>query len=239
MKEQLEYRELAKYYDFIYAKENTKKEVDLIKKLIKKYKKSSGNTLLDVGCGTGRHLVYLKKDFKCTGVDINKEILKIASKKVRGVAYRQADMTKLNLGRKFDIIISLFSAIGYVRTLKNLKRTINGFSKHLKKGGIVIIEPWYTKSRFIKGKVTLSVYEGNGVKIVRLMLSDRKNSLSWFDEHTLIWEKGKGVRYLRGRDYLGLFEIKDTLKIMKNAKLKAFYIKNTPKDRGLYVGIKE
>jgi hypothetical protein len=71
------------------------------------------------------------------------------------------------------------------------------------------------------------------------MLSDKKNALSWFDDNAMIWEKGKGVKYFRGRDYLGLFEIKDTLKIMKNAKLKAFYIKNTPRGRGLYVGIKQ
>jgi UDP-N-acetyl-D-mannosaminuronate dehydrogenase len=30
--------------------------------------------------------------------------------------------------------------------LKNLEKTMKSFAKHLKKGGVVIIEPWFTKS---------------------------------------------------------------------------------------------
>ncbi|MEI8008852.1 MAG: hypothetical protein WCI00_05715 [bacterium] len=46
------YRELAKYYDLIYSSKDYKKEADIIHKLITKYKKTNGNALLEVACGT-------------------------------------------------------------------------------------------------------------------------------------------------------------------------------------------
>ena len=75
------YREIASYYDLIYSWKDYKKEAKKIKKLILKYKKSDGNELLDIACGTGKHLEYLKNTFSCMGVDINEEMINIAKKK--------------------------------------------------------------------------------------------------------------------------------------------------------------
>ncbi len=54
------YKELAKYYDLIYWRNDYKKELNTVRKLIKKYKMAEGNSLLEVACGTGKHLEYLK-----------------------------------------------------------------------------------------------------------------------------------------------------------------------------------
>ena len=59
------YGKLAAYYDYIYHWKDYKTEVRQIKKLINEYKRSSGNSLLDVACGTGRHISYLRRDFEC------------------------------------------------------------------------------------------------------------------------------------------------------------------------------
>ncbi len=71
MKKQSLYRELAEYYDLIYARKNYKKEIEKINKLIVKHKKSGGKSLLEVACGIGNHLQYFKQNFSCTGTDIN------------------------------------------------------------------------------------------------------------------------------------------------------------------------
>src|SRR5436305_1539057 len=57
------YRQLANYYDEIYYFKNYQKETDKIKTLIQRHKKSSGNKLLDVACGTGNHIQYLKQHY--------------------------------------------------------------------------------------------------------------------------------------------------------------------------------
>jgi ubiquinone/menaquinone biosynthesis C-methylase UbiE len=240
MKKQMLYSELAKYYDLIYSFKNYRKEAFRIKGLVSKYKESKGNELLDVACGTGHHLNYLKDAFSCTGVDINPEILKVARKNVEGVAFGEADMSTMNLGKKFDVITCLFSSIGYLKTYSNLRRTINNFARHLKKGGIVLIEPWFTKATYIVGSPHLSTYDGKGIKIARLNISRIRGNLAVMDMHYLIAEKDKGVKHFVDRHELGLFEVDETLKVMKAADLQSKFLKHgLMQERGMFVGMKK
>ena len=240
MKKQLLYRELAKYYDLIYSFKDYKREVYRIKILVSKYKKSEGKELLDVACGTGHHLEYLKDEFSCTGVDISNEILNVARTNVEGVPFTQADMTTLNLGRKFDVITCLFSSIGYLKTCNNLRKTMQNFSSHLKKGGVVLIEPWFTKSTYIPGYPHMDTYSSNELKIARVNVSELRGNLSVMDMNYLIAEKNEGVRHFVDRHELGLFEIDETLTIMKKAGFQPKFLKRgLMRDRGLYVGVKQ
>tara|TARA_Y100000310_G_scaffold345665_1_gene467946 strand:- start:5741 stop:6463 length:723 start_codon:yes stop_codon:yes gene_type:complete len=240
MRKQLFYRELAKYYDLIYSKKDYKKESDKIKKLILKYKKSKGRELLDVACGTGRHLKYLKGNFSCIGVDINEEMLNIAKKTVKDITFKKANMITLNLNKKFDVITCLFSSIGYVKTYSNLKKTFKNFARHLKIGGVVIISPWLTKSDCNVGFVDLCIYDDKNLKIARLSFPKIKGNISIFEMQYLVAEKNKGIKHFVDKHELGLFEVNKTLEIMKKAGFKSKYLKNGTKNkRGTYLGIKE
>ena len=125
MKEQLIYKDLAKYYDLIYESrgKDYEQEVKKIESVIDKYKSSKSKKLLEVACGTGKHLKYFSKHYECTGVDINQGILDIAKRNAPNVKLVQADMAKLDLEEKFDIITCLFSSIGYITSIKDFKRT--------------------------------------------------------------------------------------------------------------------
>jgi ubiquinone/menaquinone biosynthesis C-methylase UbiE len=240
MPKQLLYKDLAKYYDLIYHLKDYKKESEALIKLISKNLKSKGKNLLEVGCGTGHHMQYLKKKYGCFGTDINQEILNIAKKKHKNVKFKKADMINMKLGQKFDVIITMFSAIGYVKTLFNLKKTIINFSKHLNVGGVVIIEPWFTQDVFKKGTPYMTIYDDENLKIARLNTNEVKNNISIMDMHYLIAEKGKKVKHFVDRHELGLFEIKDTLEIMKEAGFKSKFLKHGfMKERGVFVGIKK
>ena len=239
MKKQIMYKELAKYYDLIYSWKDYKKEIKIIKRLISKYKKSKGKELLDVGCGTGHHLRYLKNDFICTGIDSNAEMLKIGKKNVKDVVFKKADMIKFDLHKKFDVILCLFSSIGYVKTYANLKRTIRNFSRHLKSGGIAIIEPWLTKSAFKAGFPAMTTYDGKNIKIARLNVSKVKNTVSILDMDYLIAEKNRDIKHYADRHELRLFDANKTLPFMKEAGLQTKFLKKGLMDRGLILGIKK
>jgi len=240
MKKQALYKDLAKYYDLIYSWKDYKKEVEIIEKVISKYKKSRGKELLEVACGSGHHIEYFKKNFSCTGIDINQGILNVAKTKFKNITFKKADMINFKLNKKFDVITCLFSSIGYVKTYPNLRKTIHNFARHLKTNGLVIIEPWFTKNTFKSGFKHMTTYEDDKIAIARLNVSKVKGTISILDMHYLVAEKFKDVKHFIDHHEMGLFEIDKTLQFMKEAGLKARFLKNgLMKDRGLYVGVKQ
>lgn len=124
-------------------------------------------------------------------------------------------MIHLDLEKTFDVIICLFSSIGYVKNYRNLDKTIENFSNHLKKGGVIIIEPWFTKSSYMTGLPTMTTYDGDDIKIARLCVSKKRGILSVMDMHYLIAEKDKTMKHFVERHELAMFEIDKMLNIMK------------------------
>jgi ubiquinone/menaquinone biosynthesis C-methylase UbiE len=235
----IQYKTLAKYYDLVYHWKDYAKEVRMVRRIISRHKKFPGKELLDVGCGTGKHLSYLK-DFDRTGIDLNERMLNIARKNSPGARYVRANMTNFRLSNKFDVILCLFSAIGYARTYSNLERTVRNFSRHLKRGGVAIIEPWFTEETWHVGHMHFTTYDSNEIKVARLSYSGRKGNLSILNEHYLIAEQGKGIRHLQNLQYMGLFDLKRTLNMMKRAGMRAEFLKlGLSPGRGLLVGVKK
>ena len=233
------YKELAKFYDLIYHWKDYEKESHRIKELIVKYKKSHGKQLLDIGCGTGKHIEYFKDIYSCTGVDLNDEILDVARENIKNAVFRQADMVNLDLNFKYDVITCLFSAIGHVKTYSNLEKTIQNFASHLEKGGVVIIEPWFTKSAYWVGHPGMTTYDSEEIKIARLNSTKLEGDISIMEMHYLIAETNKDVKYFVETHELGLFEIDKSLEIMKDAGFEAKFLEDgLMKERGLYIGVK-
>jgi len=88
---------------------NTAAEVDF---LVEEMRVSAGSSILDIGCGTGRHSVALaKRGFRMTGVDISAGMLAEA-KKAAGeadveVEWIQCDATQFHSEKMYDAAICL------------------------------------------------------------------------------------------------------------------------------------
>jgi len=130
----------APHYDENPFTEHTVAEVDFFLNL---FPIEPGATILDVGCGTGRHSAELaRRGFKVTGVDISEGMLAEALKKSDQVEWIQADATQpLPLdGRVFDAAISLceggFGLIGQKEDPEEHDLAIlRNIAAHLKPGG--------------------------------------------------------------------------------------------------------
>ena len=238
------YASLAKYYDTIYRWKDYKKEVVQLLRLIARHKKSPGRDLLDVACGTGSHLVYLQKYFNCTGSDYSPQMLAVARKKLPTIKFHRADMAALQLGRQFDVITCLFSAIGSVRTVPRLYQTARVFARHLKPGGVLMIEPWIQPSQYDPTRISISTTDTSSLKLVRLNTCKRSGNISVLDLHYLVAEHGS-IRHLTDRMELGLFSTAITLSALNAAGLNAQYLPialtKTPGStlkRGLYIAVK-
>jgi ubiquinone/menaquinone biosynthesis C-methylase UbiE len=234
-----QYRELAKYYDLLYSWKDYGKESGTLVQLIWRYKRSSGKDLLDVGCGTGKHVAQLAKKFDCIGMDSSEEMLEAAKRNAQGVKFVRGDMTSFDLGREFDVVLCLFSAIGYVKTRSKLARTLRNFSRHLKPGGVAIIEPWFTKSTAIDGHLHVLAQGTDDLKVVRVDQTRVRGDVSVLDERIIVADREKGLSVFRDRMVMGLFEKEEFLRLMREAGLEAKYLKRSlAPGRGLYVGVK-
>ena len=233
----LQYGELARYYDLLYQWKDYEKEAGIVKELVEQYKTSQGNSLLDVGCGTGKHLQYLTKKFDCVGMDASEKMLEQARRNVTGIRFVQGDMVKFDLGRQFDVILCLFSSIGYVRTYTRLGMTLRNFARHLRPGGVTIIEPWFTKSTVKAGYVHVLAQGTNDLKVVRVDYTGVKGNMTVLDERIVVAERNRGISTYKDRMVMGLFETDEFLGRMESAGLRARYLKKSlAPGRGLYVG---
>ncbi len=243
------YNQFARYYDLAYAWKRYDTEAAQIISYVRAKKRNKGNRLLDVACSTGSLLAYLSGPFSCVGVDISKTMLDIArKKKIPGVTFKRSDMINLSLEEKFDVILCPFGSSNYVKTYRNLKRTINGFSRHLNAGGIVIIEPWFTYPTKRSGRQAtgyiykpglpyMRIYDGKEMKIARIRNSTLRDYIQTIHIHTTIARKNEPTVNFEDIHYVGLFDIKKTMAIMEKAGLEVTFDKRLLS--GSFVGIKK
>jgi len=230
---------LADYYDYIYRWKDYKKEARQIKKLIQEYKQSSGNSLLDVACGTGKHISYLRKDFGCEGIDISGAMIAVAKKNLPGVEFRIGNMVDFDLEKRFDVVLCLFSSIGYLLTEGEINKAISNFANHMKSGGVLILEPWFRKSEWNDKTVHMQTYDSDSLKIARINFSHSEGDFSLVDEEFLIGERGKGVTHVRDHHRMRFFEPETFLLAMSKAGLGAKFLRNgLMPGRGLLIGTK-
>jgi ubiquinone/menaquinone biosynthesis C-methylase UbiE len=233
------YSKSAKYYDAIYASagKDYPAEAKIVRKFIQQHKQSSGDSLLDVGCGTGIHANLLSKYYQVEGMDIEPKMLSVARKKYPQIRFQQGDMVEFKLKKKFDIIVCLFSAIGHVKTKSRLQRTIKNMSQHLLPGGVLLVEPWFTPKQWHPGRVYVTQVNKPDAKIVRMSHSSQKGSVSIIEFQYLIGTPKGIVRDVEILE-LGLFTKKEYLDSFRSAGLKAAHDPIGVYGRGLYIGVK-
>jgi len=143
--------EMKKFYDKfseIYDKElkSNKQNLEAGKFLSEKLKKYSRKdiSILDLGAGTGLiSEIYIDNGFKnITLVDYSRKMLNKAKsrKKLKNCKFIYCDIKKLDLKRKYDIVISNFSfGNPSYFTLKYLREAIKVVKKHMKPNSIIAI----------------------------------------------------------------------------------------------------
>jgi SAM-dependent methyltransferase len=193
-------------------------------------------SVLDVACGTGEHCRFLagSHGFDVDGVDINPEFLRLARLKHPAGKFEVADMADFELNRRYDAVISMFSSIGYVRTLEALERSLRCFRRHLAPGGVVIVEPWFPPEAMQSGHQSTRSAEAGGVRVERNSTTEILGRICRLTFDYEIEEEGV-VRNAVEVHELGLFTTDETLKAFAAAGLQARHDAPSSRNRGLYI----
>lgn len=229
------YDRSAELYDAIYSFKNYEKEAAKLHQLIQQHKRSPGNDLLEAACGTGGHIKYLKNSYSVEGLDISQQMLRLARKKHPDIVFHRGDMVSFKLSKQFDVITCLFSAIGHLKTKRKLSLAIRNMSRHLKPGGVLIVEPWPTPQQWHDGLVHANFVDQPELKIARMNISKSKGKLSVMDMHHLV-ATPKRVEHFVERLVMGLFTHEEYLDAFRQAKLATTYDPEGLMGRGLYIG---
>jgi len=168
----------SQYYDLLYRDKDYAKEADYIKGLIER-EHPRARTLLDLGCGTGRHdFLLTERGYRVTGVDMSADMLKVAdaerTKRARAGGpqppeFAQGDVRSVRLGQRFDVVVSLFHVMSYQTSNADLLAAFETLREHLAPGGVILFDSWYGPTVLTdRPVVRIKRLSGDGYDVTRL-----------------------------------------------------------------------
>ncbi len=213
------FKKSSRYYDIIYSSKNYKKEAEYILSFLNNSKKKQ---ILDLGCGTGSHLKYFSKKFNsCTGIDMSKEMLKYAKIKnnFSNIKYLNKDISAYKSKKKFDIIISLFHVVNYLKTKSEINNFFYNSHFNLKEGGYLIFDFWNSNLRNRKIDRKIKYFYDKRNKIKRI-------SVSRFQKHKNLTRVRFTFQEKLTSKYENIFKEDHLMKIYSLNTLKRYALNN-------------
>ena len=135
-------------YDALYAEKDYGAECDLVEGIFKSSDRPI-RSILDLGCGTGRHSVELaRRGYQVVGVDLSEGMLERARRRakaegVSGTTFLLGDVQNVQLNRQFDAVLSMFAVVGYQISDAAVRSTLANVRQHLEPEGVFIFDVWY------------------------------------------------------------------------------------------------
>jgi len=153
---------MSKQWDRIfkkYGKVFTEIQED-IPKIVKIFKKHKAKKVLDLGSGTGRHIIYLAENgFKVYGIDISEEGIKITKNWLKENNLK-ADLKVGSIYKKLPYKDNFFDAIISTNTLhhgciETIRKAIREIERVLKSDGLIFMTVRRRKFRKFYPKFTI------------------------------------------------------------------------------------
>jgi SAM-dependent methyltransferase len=197
---------------------------------------AGAHSVLDVGCGTGRHLAELRaRGLEVTRVDVSPEMLAVARARLGpDVRLELGDLRTFDLGATFEAVMCWNGTIGYLTTVADLQAGFRRLAAHVATGGVLVVEPWFTPDQWMAPMVTAeSGKEGDvaACRVSRAYLDD--DGLGVFEWHGSVATPERAWSFVETHR-LGLHTIDTYLAAMSAAGLVA---EHRPLDVGRRLGV--
>lgn len=229
------FRQSARIYDAVYHWKDYVGEAARVHELVQA-RKPGAATVLDVACGTGAHLAELRRWYRCEGLDLDADLLAVARERLPDVALHQGDMRDFDLGRPFDAVTCLFSAVGYLMTVEALEAAVAAMARHLEPGGVLVVEPWLSPEAVRIPHVGAVFVDEPELKIARVNTIEVEGRTSSFDFHYVVGTP-QGVEHFVEHHELALFTHEEQLAAFRAAGLEVEHDPEGLMGRGLYIGV--
>lgn len=140
----MNFKEYALCYNLFYAEKLYDREAGFIDSIIKKHHQGA-QSILDLGCGTGRHAhEFFQLGYTVYGADRSEEMITIAKEEYgQHISFLQNDIRKIRLTEQFDVVLSLFDVMSYQTTNDDVRAVFETAACHLYPGGLFIFDCWH------------------------------------------------------------------------------------------------
>lgn len=186
------YSAFARFYDKLTANIDYRKRGEYFHEIIKKFKTTEGDILLDLACGTGSiSEVMADLGYDVIGVDNSDEMLGIAIDKKfdsgSSIQYLCQDMCRLDMYGTVDVAICALDSINHLPSIEDVRRVFEGVAFFSERNGLFIFDVnTLYKHRNILADNTFT-YEAEGVYCIWENTLDRETdevrmNLEFFEE---------------------------------------------------------
>lgn len=177
------------YYDLLYRDKNYLDEVAYLIDIFKRYQ-VTGNNLLEFGCGTGKHArILANKGYTVHGIELSADMLSRAEI-VDGFTCAQGNITDISLGKRYDVVYSLFHVLSYQTANDQIHASFANAANHLHVGGLFIFDFWYTPAVYSQSpSVKVKRVADEKVEILRIAEPVARNNENRVDVHFTVFIK--------------------------------------------------
>lgn len=151
------YNDLAWLWPMFGSVESYAEECETFIQLLQRYAGIEIRTLLDMGCGGGKHDAHFKQYASLCGIDISDDMLEQARRLNPECTYVQADMRDFSLNDRFDAVF-LNDSTMYLTSRDDLLRTFQCAWRHLRPGGSALVCVELTTENFQNNSTQVSTY---------------------------------------------------------------------------------
>lgn len=180
------FQDYAYYYNSFYKEKDYREEAGTVDGILKKYGSGVKN-IINFGCGTGRHDVWLAKlGYHCKGIDNSPLMVDIAKKNADSegisVDFETADIRDYKDGKTYDAVISLFHVMSYQITNEDILRAFRAARELLRQtGSLFVFDVWYGPGVLSdRPAVRIKEAEDDAYRLVRLarpVMHDKENTV--------------------------------------------------------------
>jgi SAM-dependent methyltransferase len=197
---------------------------------------ADATSLLDVACGTGGHLLHLRNDFSISGVELDPAMLDVARRRLPDVELHAGDMRTFDLGRRYDAVTCLFSAVGYMLRREDLDLAMATMARHLAPGGVLVVEPWFHPDQWFDGHLVADAANEVDVAVARVSRSTRDGNTSRFEFHYAVARPERVDTFIEPH-VMGLWTIEEYRAAMQSTGLAVDHDPVGLIGRGLFIGV--
>ena len=199
-------------YDIVYTNRDEDEAISLVDLIERTVNLEHRSSILDVGCGRGRHAIeFARRGYKVTGLDLSERALETARKKAEAkgldVTFIRGDMRSPVGHAQFDGVVNLFTAFGYFEKWDDHQKAIDAMASAVRPNGYIVqdfLNPSY---------VTSGLVPSDSRTVGDIVISQRR----WIDENRIL----KEIVFSREGDSHTFYE---SVALLKKADFERLYL---------------